>query len=275
MTLLTNNSKPLTPAEITGLVIEPVLERAVTASAANVIPFSTNELRIPIVTDGSAAWVAEGAEIPVDEPVLSEVVLTPRKLAVLVPLSNELIADANGDVTRRVGEAVARAIARKLDAAFFAATTPANGMKALGAQTGTLTATSDLVNLDVFVQAISDLAAHGNQASTIVVSPATFKVLATLKVSAGSNAGLLQPTATLSTPLQIAGLPVVVTSALADDVAYVVDSSRIIVGLRTSDVQLAVDSSVYFSSDRSALRATLRVGSAFPDPTAIVSITLT
>lgn len=201
--------------------------------------------------------------------------LTPKKLAVLVPLSNELIADANGDVTQIVGDAVTRAIARKIDASFFAATTPTNGMRAIGSVTGVLDSASTLDNLDVFIAAVSELAAHGHQASTIIVSPAAFRRLALLKVSTGSNAGLLQPTATEAVALQIAGLPVVVTAALADDVALVVDNRRIVIGMRTSDVDLQVDSSVFFASDRSALRATLRVGSAFPDPTAIAKIALT
>lgn len=274
MTLLTSNSSPLTPAEISSLVIEPVFAAATAASAATVIQFSTNEFRIPVVDDGSAAWTPEGSEIAISEPALSEVILTPKKLACLVPLSNELIADVNGDATIIVGDAVTRAIARRIDAAFWGTTTPANGMKAIGAQTATLTGDSDLANLDAFTDAVAELSAHGHLASTIAVSPAVYKVLAKIKTGAGSNAGLLQPTATLATPLQIAGVPVIVTSALADDTAYVLDNRRVVIGVRTSDVDLQIDSSVFFTSDRSALRATLRLNAAYPDPTAIVKVAI-
>ena len=273
MTLITSNSKPLSPGEIADLVIAPVFDAAVAGQAATVTTFSTSELRVPIVGDGQASWTPEAAEIEISEPVLSGAVLVPRKLAVLVPLSNELIADAHGDVSQIVGDSVTRAIARKIDSAFFAATTPTNGMKAIGSVTGVLDSASTLGNLDVFIAAISELAAHGHQATTIAVSPATFQKLATLKVSTGSAQGLLQPTATESVALQIAGLPVVVSAALADDTAYVVDNRRIVIGVR-SDVDLQLDSSVLFSSDRSCLRATMRLNAVYPSPEAIVKITL-
>ncbi|MBE7193335.1 MAG: phage major capsid protein [Gordonia polyisoprenivorans] len=274
--MLTSNSKPLAPAEISELIVEPAFAQATAASAATVIPFTTNELRVPVVTDGSAAWVAEGNEIPVDEPTLAEVVVTPKKLAVVVALTNELVADANGDITKIVGDSVTRAIARKLDAAFWAATTPPNGLKAIGSVTGVLTGTvaADPPNLDAFTDAVADLAARGHTATAIAVSPNTFRKLAKMKSATGSNHALLQPDATAPTPLQIAGLPVIVTSALADTVAYVVNSSAIVLGIRTTDVEIAVDRSAFFTSDRVALRAVLRVGTAFPAPDAIVKIAI-
>ncbi|WP_045821993.1 phage major capsid protein [Williamsia herbipolensis] len=275
MSLTTNNSKPLAPSEISDLIVAPTFEKATASQAATVMEFATPDLRVPIIEDGSSAFVSEGSEIAISEPTFTEAVIVPKKVAQLVPVTNELLADAAGDIKTLIGESMTRSLARRIDAQFWAATTGPLGFKAIGSVADVLTATSNLSNLDVWIEAIADLAAHGHTATAAVVSPDVFKALATLKTSAGSNVTLLQASPTEAAQLRVAGLPVILTDALPANTAYVTDASKVLIGVRTSDVQIDVDQSVFFSSDRAAIRATLRVGVAYPAPTAIVRITLT
>jgi HK97 family phage major capsid protein len=57
-----------------------------------VIETDSDTLRIPAVTaDVTANWTAEGATITASDPTLAEVVATPRKLAAITEVTNELI----------------------------------------------------------------------------------------------------------------------------------------------------------------------------------------
>src|SRR4051812_6799737 len=76
-------------------------------------------VRLPAVTaDPTAAWVAEGAEIPISDLTTAEVDVVTRKVAGLSVVTSELAEDSS-EATAEVGRGLARDIARKVDAAFF------------------------------------------------------------------------------------------------------------------------------------------------------------
>ena len=81
--------------------------------------------------DPAAAWTQEGAEINVSDAVLDEITVTPKKLAGLVVVSNELAADSSPAALGVVGQGLVRDLRRKIDAAYFTATT-LNGPSGLG-----------------------------------------------------------------------------------------------------------------------------------------------
>jgi len=71
---------------------------------------------------------------------------------------------------------------------------------------------------------------------------------------------------------QIRGVPLLVSYAIPDNVVWALDADRAIMVVR-SDASVVVDTSVFFTSDRVAVRGTLRVGFGFPHPAAFVKIT--
>ena len=76
------------------------------------ITTSRDALHLPrIDSDPAAAFYAEGAPITSTDPGYTDVVATPRKLASLQTISNELIADSNPDVIALLEMQVARALA--------------------------------------------------------------------------------------------------------------------------------------------------------------------
>jgi HK97 family phage major capsid protein len=91
-----------------------------------------------VVTDPSNAWTAEGAEIPVTDPDLDELVVTPPKLAGLTVVSNELMADSDPSALDVVGQGLVRDLQVKLDAAYFG-NTVANGPSGLESLASTQT----------------------------------------------------------------------------------------------------------------------------------------
>ena len=89
---------------------------------------ASHDFRVPVVTaDPTAAWTLEGAEITATDPTITEVVATPKKLAGLTVVSNELASDSSPAALQVVGDGLVRDLRRRIDAAYFAAATPTNG----------------------------------------------------------------------------------------------------------------------------------------------------
>lgn len=69
----------------------------------------------------------------------------------------------------------------------------------------------------------------------------------------------------------IGGVPLYVSPAVTTGVVWGIPKDRVVVALR-DDTRLEVDRSVFFTSDRVAVKATMRVGFAFPHPAAVIKI---
>ncbi|MEJ7742083.1 MAG: phage major capsid protein [Nocardioidaceae bacterium] len=68
-----------------------------------------------MTADPTAAWVAEGDEIPISDPTLAELTVTPAKVAGLTIVSRELADDSDPAAAYVVGAGLARDIARRVD----------------------------------------------------------------------------------------------------------------------------------------------------------------
>ena len=127
MTLVTSpgsGSAILTPDQVEDLVIQPLLATAVATRVSTITRTSSHNTRFPVVVaDPVTDWTAEGEEIDVSEPDLTEVVVTPSKLAGLTVVSNELVADSDPSVLDIVGDGLVRDLQVRLDAAYFGNTT--------------------------------------------------------------------------------------------------------------------------------------------------------
>ncbi|MEW1661004.1 phage major capsid protein [Streptomyces sp. NPDC093707] len=95
------------------------------------------------------------------------------------------------------------------------------------------------------------------------MSAATALELAKLKDQANSNRGLLNSDMTAVGRRQILGRPVFVSPYAPADVVYGISRADILTVVREG-TRLDVDKSVYFTSDRVAVKGTMRVGFAFP-----------
>jgi HK97 family phage major capsid protein len=268
----TTGGSILTPEEVNELVVRPFIEQSVCSQISTVVPLGAHSLRVPIATaDPTSAWVAEGAEIGVSDPTLAEINVTPSKLAVLTGVTNELIADSEL-AGQRIGEAVVRDLRRKADVAYFANLTT-NGPSGLLSVASTPVDAGDAwANLDAFEAAKSAAEALDCILTAWVCNPATALKLAQLKELTGSNKALLGSDPAAPTGRVISGIPVYTSPSIANDVVWGVPAAHSLVVIR-SDATVVTDSSVYFSSDRTAIRATLRVGFGFTYPAAVIKIT--
>lgn len=279
MASLTSTAGPiLSPAQVEALVVKPLIDQSVAAQVSTVVTTSSHDLRVPIVdTDPVAGWVQEGSEIGVTDPVLSEITVTPKKLGGLVVISQELAVDSSPSALQVVGDGLVRDLRRKVDAAYFKAApgTTVNGPSGLGSLvTSTAANAGSWATLDSFEAAKSAAETLHSEITAFVTSPATALTLSTLKqfAAVGSNMPLLQPDPSQPAGRTISGVPLYVSPAVEADVVWAIPRQHSLFVIR-QDASVSSDSSVFFTSDRVAIKATLRVSFGYTYPLTIVKIT--
>ena len=269
------NVNALLPDGYGPLVIQPALDASVFAQVATIARTGSTEYRIPIVSaDPTAAWVAEGAEITPSDPTLQELVVTPAKVAGLTIISRELADDSDPAAAQVVGDGLARDIARRIDQAAFAglaSPAPAGLTTLSGIQTYVNAAA--YASLDFAAEAISKAETVGATITHFVTSPATALALAKIRTASGSNEPVLGKDATSATGRMILGVPLYVSPFVAANVLWAIDSSRVWLVVR-DPATIEADRSVFFTSDRVAVKATMRAAFGFVHPQSVVKVTI-
>jgi len=111
----------LVPEEYSMEIIEFLRPQSVVRRmGATVVPMATGTLNIPAIAGGSqAAYVGENSEISTQEPTFRNVQLTWKKLAAIVPISNDLLRFSNYQTDAIIRDDLVAAIAQKEDEAFI------------------------------------------------------------------------------------------------------------------------------------------------------------
>lgn len=265
-----------TPDDYAPVVVNAVEAASLAFSVASVFETSSTTTHVPIVNaDAGADWVSEGAEIGQSDATLGEIAVSPAKVAGVSRVSREMADDSDPASVEIVGQGLARSIARKVDAAFVGAVaSPAPS--GLGSLTGAgaVDAGTGFTDLDPFLQAVINAEQAGGQVTSFVASPADAQILLGLKTDADSNVPLLGQDATVPTRRTIAGVPLFISPDLAAGTVWGLDRSRCIL-VRRADTQVTVSDDAFFTSDEVALKATMRIGFAFPSPAVLQKITYT
>ncbi len=271
----TDDVAGLLPDQHGPLVVQPALAASIFAQVATTAVCKSTHYRIPIVSaDPTASWVAEGAEIAPTDPTLDELTVTPAKVAGLTIISRELADDSNPAAAQVVGDGLARDIARRIDQAAFAglaAPAPAGLSTLSGVQA--YTNAGAFSNLDFAAEAISKAETVGATVTAFVAGPATALALAKIRQTTGSNQPVLGIDATSATGRRILGVPLYVSAYVAANTLWAIDSSRVWLVVR-DDAAVEADRSVFFTSDRVAVKATMRAAFGFVHPQAVVKVSV-
>lgn len=269
-----NGSPLLLPEEVGPLLIEPVYDASVAVQVSTAVQTAAPSYRVPFVSaDPVAQWVAEGDEISPSDATLNEIHVIPSKIAGLSVISSELAMDTSPMAAEAIGSGLARDIARRIDQAYFGAL-PAPAQSGLGALSGIQTYVNAAAysNLDSLANAISKVQTVFANVDHFIAAPDVALQLATIKSLSGGAQPVLGMDATSATSRTILGVPMTVSPYVAAGTLWALDSSRVFVVVR-EDATVEADGSPFFTSDRVAVRAVMRVGFAFPQPNAIVKIT--
>lgn len=114
----------LVPEEFANVIIEDIRDLNIMRQFASVMTTNTDTVHIPsLISRPKAAWRAEKATKNTSTATFTENVLTPYSLAAIVPLSNELVADAalgvGGSIVNYIAGLMSTALAEKEEAAFW------------------------------------------------------------------------------------------------------------------------------------------------------------
>lgn len=278
MTLLDSTAAGiLRPEDVAPLIVRPITQASRAFAVSTVVNTASKDYRLPIVAaDPSASFVAEGAEIPVTDADIDELIVTPKKVAGLTVISRELAEDSSPEASQVVGDGLARDIAKKVDAAFFGThtTNGPDGLRALSGSTE-IDATGGITDLDWAAEAIAESQNENGTITAFCASPATALALATLHQfsTAGSNIPLLGVDPSQPTRRLVQGVPLIVSPAVGDDVIWAIPQAFSFVVVH-DDVTLDIDRSAFFTSDRIGVRSTLRVAWGFPNPASVIKLVL-
>lgn len=157
------------PPELSQEIMQKTTESSAVMRLARGITLSGRGETIPVVLgDPEASWVAETGAKPVSNPSISTKLMTPYKLAVIVPFSLEFRRDARAlydELVRRLPDA----LGAKFDKTVF------GGALAPGSNFDTFSAvTAYSMDSDVYgalVSADTDVSIHGGIVTGYVLSP--------------------------------------------------------------------------------------------------------
>jgi HK97 family phage major capsid protein len=199
------------PADVSQEIQARLIEESIIQTLGRQVSVPGSGLTIPVISgEPTADWVAEAAEKPVSRHTLNKLSLTPKKLAVIEPFSDEFRRDLPGLYAELV-----RRLPKSLGLAFDLAAI-SGGRTQIGSlydETKAAATNADLQTFDAtdtygdLLAAITKVATNGYDANGVAVSPAGGALLMGAVSTTGSP--LFMPNAMNSRGVgEVFGLPV-------------------------------------------------------------------
>jgi HK97 family phage major capsid protein len=268
MTLVTDNNKGIYPDAtfVPGEVIPEALILNL-GTPAGTVEGDAPVVRVPYVAeDPTTEYVAEAEEGTFSEPDLDELTISTKKLMTLSRSSRE--ASLSNVSAQLLASSMGRSMIRKANASFINDTEPTR--LGLANTEGITTLGHTGANLDMIIEAMTGIEVSGGQATDIVTDPLTWASLMKLKAGEGSNVPLIGNPGQVN-ERSLFNCAVHVSPDVAQGTLLVVDSNTVLTV--TGQLETAISSDVYFTSDRIVRRLTWRIGWKVADPNKIVKIT--
>lgn len=157
------------PKQVSSEIWATAQEQSAVMAVSRQISLPGSGLSIPVVTgDAQASWVAETAAKPVSRASLSQKTMTPYKLAVIEPFSDEFRRDLPG-LYAELARRLPGALAKKFDETVLGGTAPGSGFDVLSsAPAMTVDGTNTYQDL---VAVFNAVAAAGGNLSHWIASP--------------------------------------------------------------------------------------------------------
>lgn len=276
-TITTTGSPKAWGLDVLGVKPDQVIPEALIltiTSKAGFVEGDSPAVRVPAIRidPDDIGFVPEGTNIEEADPVLAELVLNTGKIAHLIKVSREQIAQP--EALTEILKGQKRAMIAKADWAMLQ--TPAPVAPATYPPAGLLAHSQDAGpvgdNLDALVDAQTMVTSlPGGVATHILAHPNAYAYVRKLKKGTGSAESLVGAGVEAGVPTLL-GVPVRVTTAMPEDKIAVLDKNQILSAY--GDVLVARSDEFYFDSDNVALRCTFRFGVGVLDPQAIQVLTL-
>ena len=273
-TTTTNTTEAWRPNVVSSFNPDDMLGEALIVTAATKageVEGDAPSLLVPYVsTDPAAGFIPEGEPIPLSDVGASQIVVTTDKIAVVTRVSREMTTQPGA--AERIAQSLRRSVIAKADQAFLNnAADPTGVLSIAGIPTaGDLGGATD-PNLFAAYDAVAAIEDDGGTATHLLINPLDWAKLARLPVATGSNQSLLAD-AHDAAARSLAGVPVVVHSAVAAGTALMLDRSEIVAAY--GQLELARSEDAFFTYDAVAIRATWRIGWNIVRPARLQKLTI-
>ena len=123
---LKDNLVGAVPVEVSSELIKQIVDQSTAFEVCKHVPMTSAKKVLPVLTDtGSAFWTGEGEKIKTSVMGFDYPELEAKKLAVIIPVTREKMADTVINVLAELKEGIADAFCRTIDSAvFFGKATP-------------------------------------------------------------------------------------------------------------------------------------------------------
>lgn len=115
MATLRSNAQGLIPEEQSSDIIQGVVKGSSVMSNSRLEEMNASKKTVSVLEGVSAYFVGEGSKIGVDDANFRPVTLETKKLAVIIPFSNELLNESIADVTEELKTQIVEQFYRKFD----------------------------------------------------------------------------------------------------------------------------------------------------------------
>lgn len=225
----------LVPQDFANVIVEDRRDQVFMRQFATVIQMQGDTLNLPTLdTRPHVAWRSEAAVKATSTVQWGNITLTPYSLAAIVPLSNELVADASqgvgGSIVNYVARLLTTALSEEEDRTFWVGSGSGQPTGIDNYSFRTVTAgDSDSARADAYKQMYFRLGQGYRNQALWAANASTWARAATLKDSTGNY--LLQRLADSPIP-QIMGRPAYEVNSLGDEKVFFGDPSYYYIGER-------------------------------------------
>ena len=254
-------------------------QQAVIRNVATVMPLGAFKTQIAIeATLAASSWGAEAASTSPTAGTFGQLLLQPRRLAVIVKVSQELIEDAPGrgsgfSIDTILTDQFAREVAQREEEAFITGVAASNQPVGImtyttsGISDGKTTQSATAITADEILDWVYSLPRQYRMSPNcaIILSDASLGKIRKLAVAAGtSTLGYLwQPSFVQGEPDRLAGIPVYASPFMPNQAStirfgVIGDFSRYIIGQRSS-MAVQVLREAYAASGQIGFRAVERI----------------
>lgn len=262
---------------VADMLVEPLAAASVILDAGPRIIDSSEPVRVPtLATAFDPDWVGENELIPEVGTTFGELELMPtsrKSIKAIVRVSNELIRMATRGVSQTLQTRLVTDVRDKLDTALLNGEgvdgdgDPDGTVTGLVNTPGALTGTFDAEDPDSVLDAVAAMSAEEITPTVLYMNGADFFALRKVKDTTGR--ALIQPDVTQGARFTLHGIPVRVSSKVAEGAPVLVDMSKVVV---VRDLAPAVDilTERYAEYDQTGIRVRARYDIGVLHPSAVL-----
>lgn len=274
---VTSANTTLLQEQVASLLVQPLEQQSTFLAAGPRILDSASPIRVPRIVHGvSAGFVAEGNQIQDGDVAFDEVTLLPsdlKSLKVLVRVSNEMVRQSVIGLDAVLQARLVTDVANALDAALWDGDGTSNTITGILQADNVETGDLDVTDVDSLIDGMATAMANHVTPTHWAMNSDIFSAFRKIKVGTTDARYVFDPsTVQDGTAFRLLGLPVIITDAVPQSSAALIDFSKVVVA-RDVDAQVKILDQTWGDFDSVGIRVVTRYDVALLQDAAVTLLT--